>query len=278
MTKRFQFIMLGAILTLVVVIGSLAFAFSQTQASDPSAEMRVEGGGENGRLDTFDKQRQEVMEVVAEKQALQDKWTQTTAKPGWLHTQVLYERPQADYGTLANGVAIPSNYQDETWYLIDEAGQVTGLISLMQDLSNTLIQYAIFRDGKWWNSVSQDVANGDSFALPWSVPESMPLSSALLTRSENLSGEIVFTTVERFTAIAMDDLDGAMANGQRKIDVFDSITGQNLSQETFILLADGTEQLLGRYEYLLVESVEELPDNINVLFHQNMSELQEATP
>jgi hypothetical protein len=284
MQRKFQYMMLGGGLTLLLLIGLLVVILLPAKANESitnteTANELANYTDTNPQIDaTVDEiqQRQEANSaILAKRQRLVDRWHDTvTTQSGWLHTIVQYNRDVEEAGTLPNGTTIPGDYIAETWYHLSKNGTVTELVNIMWDLDRNLVQFSTYRDNLWRDFAMSEVWTGNPPHLPTDQRlESEPFDFDLITLEDsNKDGRdvLVFTAYSVHSPIALDDMEGTSVGGSLVRESLDAKTGQPLLVETIFLVADGTEYISSQYEYLLVENVSELPSHVADLLNQDI--------
>lgn len=219
--------------------------------------------------------------VTAMRSQFLDKWLASLPESGWLFTAVLYERDPGDYGTLENGTPIPNQYILESWDYINEFGIVTMQVGIMKNLDGNIVQTAIFRDGIWQNFSQQTSYEAPPPQHPISYLQQVsmePVEINTLDNSDtvNNSPKIAeFVLHETNSPLRLDDIN-AVSVGSRRVETYDIETGKPLRVDEFILLEDGSEHYLGGFEYLSMEPVSELPDEVFQILDMDIIASEEA--
>ena len=143
MQNKLHYMLLGAGLAILVIVGALYLIASEARANPQSAE-------ENDLSVNVAEAEHEKLVFLDERQKLIEQWSETvTQSPGWWHILIRHEREDDDYGTLPNGEKIPADALSEKWYLLNEVGEIESAITIMWNEHGEMVQFATFQDGTW---------------------------------------------------------------------------------------------------------------------------------
>jgi len=282
MESKFRYILFGVALTLTTLLGALVFSGGQ-KAQAGSQDTSILGSTENEALEqaSFEKladTAEEKLSFLSERQLLIDQWAEAVAQsPGWWHVVVRYDREDGDYGTLPNGKTIPADALGERWYLLNEAGVVESAISIMRDLDGEEVQFATFQDGTWRHFGLNSVYQGDPPALTWEQHLEAGTISSMTRReltTDNQQSEVQFVIRHSFPPVPLDDEGGETATGGMLVETYDGKTGQILRGEKVLLLGGNEQerQILDSFEYLVLERVQGLPEDVQHLLDREINE------
>lgn len=274
MTNRFQYILVGAGVTLLAIAAVLVVGYKSTQASDTTATFISKNPVETIRpeiVTSFNNpgQTDEVAALLTERSLLVANWQSSVKEQsGWLHMKILYDREFEGGGTLPDGTQIPQDYMSEIWYRPGNANTTAQMVNLMWDLEGNLVQVATYRDGYWRNfSDNSKVAD---------TPPTLPQDDRFVAgnvaynkvvREDKTFNDLpttVFTYHYSHPAISYDEigLEGMVINGGIIRETIDLTTGQIINVVTTFQMADGSERFSDEYSYLLTELVDDVPANV----------------
>ena len=283
MLKKFQYIIVGAGLTLLIIVGVLATVLKNANANEVihDSQAKVEQRSENVEIRQSENEATANQELLNQRETLMSEWQHNmTEQPGWLRTIVHYVQ-ESEPSVMPGGIVIPSEYTLENWYLLDENQAITTMLGVMRDENGNMIQFGTFQDGNSYNSALDDVHEIDlviDFLKNFGVSAFINQNNIVHQEIASQDGrEILITTVrEKFSPVPLDDLDGVLASGVVTQDVIDAQTGEPIRSSQTILLADGSERLLGKYDYVLVDRPTSLPQELDDLLQKGLNILQEA--
>ncbi len=273
MTNRFQYILVGAGITLLAIAAVFVVGFKSIQASGTTATITSKNPEETIQPETANSlvddqgQADNVTALLTERNQLVANWQSSVKEQrGWLHMKILYNREFDGGGKLPNGNPIPQDYISEIWYKTDNAEATTQMVNLMWDLEGNLVQVATYRDGYWRNfSDNSKVAD-----MPPTLPQDDRFVAGNVAYDKIVREDIssdkeltaMFTYYYSHPAISYDEIDGIIINGSIIQETIDVTTGQTLKVTTTFQMADGSERLADEYSYLLTEIVDDVPANV----------------
>lgn len=268
MKGKFQYIMFGAVIALLVISGALVFSLQRTSAAKPISDPETVQSASDFTVN---------LQLLNQRENLSDDWKRKmTEQPGWVHIIVHYVQ-NIEPSTMPNGIIIPNDYISDSWYLLDENQTTTTMLDIMRDNNGNIIQFGTIQDGILFNSALDsafEVSEPPDFAVSTPVTQNNVVNQEIITQDGR---EVLITTVrEKFSPVPLDDLGGALMSGVITQDTIDAKTGEPIRNIQTILLADGTERLSGKYEYMLIERPATLPQELNDLLEEGLKASQEA--
>lgn len=269
MKGKFQYIMFGAVITLLAISATLVFSLHRTSAAKPINDRETVQPASDFPVN---------LQLLNQRENLSDDWKRKmTEQSGWLHIIVHYVQND-EPSTMPNGIIIPNDYISDSWYLLDENQTTTTMLDIMRDKNGNIIQFGTFQDGILFNSALESAFEVSEpptdFAVSTPATQNNVVNQEIITQDGR---EVLITTVrEKFSPVILDDLDGALASGIITQDTIDAKTGEPIRTIQTTLLADGTERLLGKSEYVLIERPTTLPQELRDLLEEGLKASQEA--
>mgnify|MGYP001100005020 CR=1 FL=1 len=211
-------------------------------------------------------------------EALVQNWEQNLlGKEGWLHLKGKHYVAREPGSTLPNGAPLPEIYISESWYNLDEMGNVHQALSLMLDESGREIQRSMFKEGQWENITLQTKApsSGDHRVhVDFGVLQKLEIARELELDVREWTESVGDT--DHFVVAIEQELDAPVkvlscpepVEGSEFKATFDSQTGQLLYTESTLLTSSGSRFVSNRLTLLMAEMMPEssLPVEVNRLF------------
>jgi hypothetical protein len=189
-------------------------------------------------------------------------------KPGWLH--IVYGtklRSDVDRGYLTDGVPFPNEYIIEDWYFLDEENYAVKGITFMRDLDGNFLQKSALIDGAWINTTLADrIAVGKfkpSIDLGYLSMAKAP-GTVLDKIDESQTGDNAVVLYEIKADYSETDKDIQ----QNIVRLFFDKSGNLIKTQTVLRNVDGAEVVEDTTEVLLMENVQELPEDISEYYRE----------
>ncbi len=224
---------------LVKPLSNDAGAPSKTSVSTPSADQLVEA-----------------LNAKAE-HGLMEKLTHSTAPATWLHihsVEVL-DQDAPNNGVLPNGMAIPNQQVNDTWYHVNGQGAVVASVSIMRTADGKIVQVGVASKGSGWNSATREIDSQGQVSLDQGFSDYNFLNQDLkwLEKSGNIATttdlslpnghagvEIVIGTTNDVPVQTVNYQKPSVRTEIRA--VFDSDTGYLVSREETVWFVDGSQR------------------------------------
>lgn len=200
------------------------------------------------------------------------------SKRGWLHVRERVEQSGMELGTLPDGNPVAMNYVSESWYFLDDTGQVIAAVSQMSDLDRPEVQVSVFENLVWKNLTFGTTNPGEKFSLnlDHGVRTNMAsivkgATSPRVQAQETLaSGRQVLevTTYEDFSPpITPEGVDGPIARVTHR-SLFDALSGAPISFEETLRSDSGKERMVSSVSVDVVERSSEPPSDVLARFQE----------
>lgn len=189
--------------------------------------------------------------------------------PGWVYLQENWQHdidPDHLLGKI-NGGYMPKSYQRETWLRLDENRKVIQSVSLLKDLSGSVLETVVFSDGISMNKTTQESYTQNPYRFHFNEPFFGNLQANLEQGSGSaLRGELDGRAVFQFT------IDEKFVNndpnfyaqpvvGDQVTAYLDPASGQLRQLQTVATLADGSQRRL-EWMHLQASSLNEPPQAV----------------
>ncbi len=216
--------------------------------------------------------------VIDDFLALSSKFAAQYIKPGWLHLVYREEHPDLEGSSEIPeyGLAIPSTFISEMWYLLDANGLIVEGVSLMYDEVGQLIQVSVYRNRVWHNlTIGENMSVESAPRVRLDGRFLLHLEEAYdaggqLTETEVLVAEqklLRFTYEETFDPpIILSSSPKPMRQAQKSAYV-DPDSGALLILETIFTTFSGQELVTLRTTLLTIENILP-PDEILIYLEQ----------
>ena len=304
MQGKFQYVIAGAMITLLVILGAFTVLSSPTLADISSKSTQAAGTGvehpnDPGTIDESITDLDAILARLTEFAHLQDE--AVLGRPGWLHVKSVMTIPEERRGNgyflgetnevLPMEALNPDNQVSETWYHVDETGSYDQGMGLVSSPDGAIYQQTILADGTWVNltlkaagAYRQQYESRAESIIPL-MPTALVLS-ALEERREwqNVSIQ-AYLEGDRFIVVAEQEYNPPIDNDisiaapivkGREIFTFVEKTGYLFSREVQVLPLNDTWLTIEEEEYLVVELESELPEEVLYLFDNAMKLLEEG--
>ena len=284
MFKSQRFIIgIGVILLLM----SLAMGRTTAGFADPAVHTARWEAVDTSALVSSDRQEDNAEKGTDEQEAIRQavqtlvaRWSDAVLpSSGWLHVVTHHTRDKDKTSLLPNGQPIPLNYISETWYRLDDRGQVVEAVALMRSEEGQPIQVGTFRENTWRNLTVGEKWKGEPFTprldLGFSadVARAPEWGSTLDRRMVTWAGRPAMRFVMRDEFAPPRRIEGyaqPVVRGERRA-WFDPDSGALLLLERVLVMADGTERVVERVEPVTIERGVEPPAEVLALLQQEVA-------
>ena len=251
-----------------------------TESIEPTATVFPEGMPNPSTQESMwvtisPEQMEKNKKVVAIARELLGNAEKTYLISGWLH---IVQRTETFFSlstTMPDGSPVPTQWEDNLWYLQDKNGYVVQAVSIQNTGTEAISQTSTFKDGVWNNLALKVRPNSN--AVPFRVPiDGGFLQNAERGIAENFTGAaleytedtvgdqpaITFTVTQKMTKPVQVADTGHWKIGVARKYSFSPTSGMLLQVEQYDILPDGTYQLLRRISVTLVETVDTPPAEV----------------
>lgn len=207
--------------------------------STPSADQMVEGLNSKAQ------------------QGLMEKLAHSAAPAAWLHihsVEVL-DQDAPNSGVLPNGMAIPNQQINDTWYHADSQGTVIESVSIMRNVDGKIVQVGIASKGTGWNSATRETDSQGQVNINQGLSDAGFLSqdlkwleksgNAAVTRDMTLpnghAGMEVAIGSRNDTPVMTVNFKKPSIRDETRV-VFDATTGYLVSREMTVWFEDGSQR------------------------------------
>jgi hypothetical protein len=205
--------------------------------------------------------------------ALNAKSAEKFLKPGWIHFafQSISDNDDGSNGDLGNGQVIPLNYISESWYRLNEKGEIVESVSLMIANDGQIVQVGTLSDGVARNLTTNYISEGQSpiplyldFGFVRDATQAKEEGLQVTQTTASLDGRKVLVFVIRQSyemAQKIVGYDQPVTSIEQQA-LYDPDTGQLVQRVTVVKLADGTERVGSGITSVTIEPIGAPPDNV----------------
>lgn len=205
--------------------------------------------------------------------ALNAKSAEKFLRPGWIYFkfQSISDNDNGNNGDLGNGQVIPLNYISESWYRLNEKGEIVESVSLMITDSGQIVQVGTLRDGVGRNLTTNYISE-EQGPIPLYLDFGF-VRDATQAKEEGLQvtqttalfdgREVLMFVIRQSYEMAQEIVgyDQPVTSTEQQA-LYDPDTGQLVQRVTVVKLADGTERVGSGIRSVTIEPINTPPDNV----------------
>lgn len=179
----------------------------------------------------------------------------------WLHihwTEV-FDQDVPNNGVFPNGMAIPNQQINDTWYHVSDQGAVIESVSIMRTMDGKIVQMGVTSKGTSWNSATQEINSQLQLSIDQGLLDNNFLSNDLkwleqfgnvattgdLTLSNGDLGVEVVIGAKNDTPVKTEAYEKPSVGSETRA-VFDLSTGYLLSREVIFWFVDGSQRMFSQ--------------------------------
>ncbi len=208
---------------------------------------------------------------------LLDKAETIASAPGWLRVteDVTYDIDQEDLGSLANGKVITLEHEKETWYHINDQGQVYENVIYMRSPDGAEIQVSVYLDNVITNLTTRTNVDQNPYplgALDYNISTEMQdymdrtgKEPGFVIKDVDGKEAAILTIEETLETPATTEYYTDPVNGIRTVAYFDMTSGLLFRLERFRIFEDGSERLFYKTDITVDSNVEPTEDVLFLL-------------
>ncbi|NCP16467.1 hypothetical protein GW866_05420 [bacterium] len=179
-------------------------------------------------------------------------------KSTWLHIQErqVFDTDLPNNGVLPNGMAIPNEQINDTWYHVNDQGLVIETVSIMRTTDGQVVQVGVSSNGTGWNSATDEIGAQEQFNLVgldggflgdlmWLETFGKKPELVNITLPNRHPG-VQVTILDKFDTPMKGDAYSKPAVSAETRATFDSVTGYLISKETMFWFEDGSSRVFSR--------------------------------
>jgi len=179
-------------------------------------------------------------------------------KSVWLHIQEkkTFDTDTQNNGILPNGVAIPNEQINDTWYHVNDQGLVIESVSIMRTADGQIVQVGVSSNGTGWNSATDETGPQEQFKiegldsnflndLKWleKFGDTAEITNVVLPNSNPGVQIVIATTYD--TPVKTVDYSKVSTRAETRA-VFDSSTGYLVSKDIVFWFEDGSRRIFSQ--------------------------------
>jgi hypothetical protein len=197
---------------------------------------------------------------------------------GWIHVVELHQRNKQTAGSLSIGQQIPLNYNFDTWYHLNEQGNVIEMVNLMKDGNGKVIQASTYSKGVWENLTVGEKWQGEPPMLNLDYGFSNDVANAsswgsVLGREENSLPDgkttLIFTIRDAFDQpVKFEGYEKLVVSGETRA-YFDQQSGALLSLNRIFVDENGNEFFAEQMTILVIEKSDLPSTDVLVYLERN---------
>jgi hypothetical protein len=180
-------------------------------------------------------------------------------RSGWVHIQenINHDTDLKNSGVLPNGMAIPNQQINDTWYHLNDERLVTEGVNIMRTSDGQIVQVGVSSNGTSWNTGTDEITTSEQYIvngfdhsflkndLQWL--EGFGNTAAITQVVLPSGGEGVQVVIgdEYEKPVVSNDFNEPSIRAETRA-VFDSATGYLVSREVIVWFVDGSQRVFSR--------------------------------